>query len=232
MRERVLSPELMDEPGLDPELLRAALVGLRRLNRASMCGPFLWRLIAQEAQTLSRPIRVLDVACASGDWVIDAARRARTAGIRAEFSGCDLNTASIELAEREARSKGVSCSFFARDAIRGEGFGEYDVVVSSLFLHHLTDADAVSLLSRMRRSATRLVVVNDLVRSRLNLWMVGVASRMLTRSPIVHSDAMISMRAAFTRSELLKIAEQAGLHGATMRFGGFGRMMLSHRRGA
>ena len=84
----------------------------------------------------------------------------------------------------------------------------------------------------MAAAAKRTVVVNDLVRSGLNLALVGAASRLLTRSPVVHTDAVLSVRAALTRTELVAMAKRAGLDDCVVAFGGMGRMMLVHRRAA
>lgn len=231
MRQRVITPELMDDPSLDPALLRDALTGLGRLNTVSMAGPLLWRVVATEARRADKVIRVLDVGCAGGEWVVGAAARAARSGLRAEFSGCDFNPALIAMAGERAHAAGLRCSFFVHDIIRAGDLDEYDVVMSSLMLHHLSDRDARFALSAMRAASRGLVVVNDLVRSRLNLSMVGAASRTLTRSPVVRTDALLSVRAAFTRRELLQLAAQSGLQGARIGPGGFGRMMLLHRRG-
>lgn len=158
--------------------------------------------------------------------MLHAAARAQREGLQADFSGCDANPLCIQLARDRGASLGLPCSFFAHDAIRDGSFGEYDVVMSSLFLHHLSDDDARLALARMAAAARRAVIVNDLVRSRLNLWMVWAASRLLTRSPIVHTDAVLSVRAAFTCHELLALAESAGLHNAAMSAGGIGRATL------
>lgn len=220
----------MDDPGLDPVSLRAALTGLARLNTASFSSGVLWRVIQREAACAAEPLRVLDIACARGDWVLWAAAKAERSGVRACFAGCDINAHAIGLATQAAASRGLACSFFTHDAVRESLPGEYDVLVASLFLHHLSAADGESLLRRMAGAARRAVIVNDLVRSRLNLGLVSVASRLLTRSPIVHADAGLSVRAALTRRELLAMAERAGMGGATVTFGGLGRMMLVHRR--
>jgi 2-polyprenyl-3-methyl-5-hydroxy-6-metoxy-1,4-benzoquinol methylase len=228
----VLTPELMDDPGLEPALLAGALRGLGRLNAVSMAGGLLWRVVVAEARRADRPIRVLDVACASGEWVVRAAARTARVGVRAEFSGCDVNPRLVDLARQKATDAGVSCEFFAHDAVAGGAMVEYDVVMASLFMHHLSDEDAGRVLASMARAARRAVVINDLVRSRVNLWMVSAASRALSRSSVVHVDAALSVRAAFTRDELRGLAERAELHGATIGPGGLGRMMLVHRRGA
>lgn len=232
MHQRLLTPERMDDPDLDPALLEPALDGLRRLNALSFAQPLLWRVVREEARLQQRPVRVLDLACAGGDFALDAAARAAKQGILLDLHGCDINPASIELARRRAASQSRRCTFFVHDAIQSPLPGEYDIVTASLFLHHLTEEHVTLVLRRMAAAAKRLVVVNDLVRSRLNLALVTLASRLVTRSPVVHTDAALSVRAAFTKHELLSLAEEAGLSGASLRLGGFGRTMLVWRRPA
>jgi hypothetical protein len=89
----------------------------------------------------------------------------------------------------------------------------YDAAISSLFLHHLNENEAVAFLQLMAASG-RMVLVNDLERSRTNLAMVFAASRLLTRSPVVHFDALRSVEAAFTLNEARNLTEKAGLYGA------------------
>jgi hypothetical protein len=56
--------------------------------------------------------------------------------------------------------------------------------------------------------------VNDLSRSRWNLGLVWCATRLVTRSRVVHVDGPLSVRGAFTPAEAAKLAERAGLTGA------------------
>jgi len=46
----------------------------------------------------------------------------------------------------------------------------YDVVCCSLFLHHLNDAQAITVLGKMREAAGTLALVNDLARNRPGYW--------------------------------------------------------------
>jgi SAM-dependent methyltransferase len=231
LQRRKIAQELMDDPELDTERLACALDGLRRLNAVSLADRSLWGIVSREGRSAGRTIRVLDVACACGDWVLRAAARASSAGLRIQFAGCDVNPRSIEMARQRAAAADLDCTFFVHDAVRGGALSEYDLVMASLFLHHLSDEDARRVLASMASAARIAVVVNDLVRSQRNLWMVRAASRVLTRSSIVHTDAVLSVRAAFTRIELRGLAERAGLRGATVGPGGIGRMTLVYRRG-
>jgi len=91
------------------------------------------------------------------------------------------------------------------------------VVTCSLFLHHLSEDDAVALLRRMADAAGALVLVNDLARSRFNYLAVWATCHALSRSRVVRYDGPASVRSAFTPREALGLAEKAGLAGATVR---------------
>jgi 2-polyprenyl-3-methyl-5-hydroxy-6-metoxy-1,4-benzoquinol methylase len=85
------------------------------------------------------------------------------------------------------------------------------VVICSLFLHHLDNDEAITLMKRMAKSARVAILINDLERSWLNWNMVWIASHLLTRSPVVHMDGPRSVAGAFNQSEVLELAKQAGL---------------------
>ena len=105
------------------------------------------------------------------------------------------------------------------------------MVTCSLFLHHLSEDEAIALLTNMENAAERLILVNDLWRSRFNYCAVWFACHLLTRSPVVRFDGPASVRSAFTPAEALALAERAGLHGATVRSRFPCRYLLSWRRG-
>jgi 2-polyprenyl-3-methyl-5-hydroxy-6-metoxy-1,4-benzoquinol methylase len=226
MRSRVLQPELMDDPNLAPEPLAHALSGLRRLNATSGAHTAIWRQLRPVLQA-SSSATLIDVACASGDLAIDLHLRAAADNIPLRVTGCDINTASLALARQQATDKHASSiTFLPLDALASPPLPQADIVTASLFLHHLSTPDAITVLRKLRAAAGKLVLVNDLVRSRFNFAMVTLASRVLTRSPIVHTDAVLSVRAAFTKAELLDLARRAGWQRPQLTFGGLGRVNL------
>lgn len=226
LRTRARIPELMDDPDLDPAEHRRALAGLARINRVSDSAGALWPAIAQLARELRRPLRVLDVATGSGDVPRRLLARAERADLALDVSACDLSPTAIEEAAR-APSK---VHFFVHDALRDRLPTGFDVVTCSLFLHHLSADDAVALLANMENAAARLVVVNDLARSRFNYCAVWIACRALSGSRVVRFDGPASVRSAFTPAEALALAERAGLYGATVRTRFPCRFLLSWRR--
>jgi 2-polyprenyl-3-methyl-5-hydroxy-6-metoxy-1,4-benzoquinol methylase len=217
LRQRTLVPEEMDRPDLPAELHEHALGGLARLNRWSGSDRIVWPPIRRLTdQVTDRPLRVLDVACGAGDVMVALARRARRAGIAIDFHAIDISATALDHARRRAAAAGVPVSFNCRDVWTGPLPGGFDAVVSSLFLHHLTVEDAIELLRRMAFATTRLLLVNDLRRTRRGWLLAAAACRLLTRSPVVHVDGPRSVAAAFTPAEALSLAGRAGLHGATV----------------
>jgi len=223
-RERI--PELMDDPGLDPAEHRRALAGLARLNRFSGSVGALWPSVRALAQKLQRPVRLLDVATGSGDVPRALLARAARAKVALEIEACDISATAVEEAARETSA----IRLFAHDAVRNPLPSGFDIVTCSLFLHHLSEDEAVALLTNIEGAARHLILVNDLSRSRFNYAAVWVASRVLSRSPVVRFDGPASVRSAFTPTEALELAERAGLHGATARARFPCRFLLSWER--
>lgn len=202
----------MDQPGLDEAQHLRALRGLGRINRVSRSAGILWPAIAGEArQGGGEPLRVLDLASGGGDVAIGLARRARRAGLRVAIEGCDVSPAAVAFASRSAEAAGVGVRFFQLDALKDALPEGFDVLTCSLFLHHLSDDEAVELLGRMAAAARRAILINDLERSTVGYALAWAGCRLLSRSPIVHHDGPASVRAAFTGEEALGLARRAGL---------------------
>lgn len=197
----------MDRPDLDPDLHRAALAGLARINRLSGVGAAVWKAVAPVART---GVHVLDLACGGGDVTLDLWRRARRAGIGPRIEGLDLSPVAVAVARRRAERLSAPVRFRVGDVMAGS-LPEADVIVCSLFLHHLSRADAADLLRRADRAASRRVVIEDLRRGRLGSLLAATVPRLLSRSPVVHVDAVLSARAAFTAGELEDLARRAGV---------------------
>ncbi len=212
----------MDDPSLDPALHTGALRGLERINAVSATARVLWGPLARLAE--GKPLRVLDLACGAGDVAIGLRQRARRAGVPLHVSACDVNPRAVAHARARAEERDADVEFFACDVVRDAFPRGYDVYVCTLFLHHLRESEALELLRRM--ASGRALLVSDLVRSRSGYWAARVGTRFLTRSAVVHDDARASVEGAFTRPELLALADAAGLKGASVRSHWPFRMLL------
>ena len=144
-------------------------------------------------------------------------RWAARQGLDVRIDGCDKSPQAIEFATREAAARGVQSRFFVHDALSQPLPKDYyNIIMCSLFLHHLDKADAIGLLKRMAEATRQLVLVDDLIRSRLGYALAYFGCRLLSGSHVVHVDGPISVAAAFTAHEALALASQAGLQNAAL----------------
>jgi SAM-dependent methyltransferase len=208
---RQLSPEIMDQPGLDPAEHARALRGLGRVNRLSRSAAIYWPSIVSLSRARQGSVRVLDLACGGGDVPIDLALRAARSRLDIRIEGCDVSPEAVGFASKLSEDRRAAVRFFVLDALRDPIPAGYDVVTCSLFLHHLDESDAIALLRKLGDSSARLILVNDLARSRFGYLVAWVGCRLLSRSRVVHNDGPISVRSAFTRAEALALARRAGL---------------------
>ncbi|MEM7623398.1 MAG: methyltransferase domain-containing protein [Planctomycetota bacterium] len=219
--DRLLTPELMDDPEIDPAEHAGALAGLARLNRLSDAAGPVWGALlgvarGRRAAGARGPIRVLDIATGSGDVPVGVGKRAARAGLDVELHACDISGTALEAAAARARAAGLRLEAFEHDLLAADLPDGFDVVTCCLFLHHLDDDGTRTVLARMRRAARERVIVSDLTRCRSGLVMAFAASRVFTRSRVVHVDAVKSVRAAYTPGELGAIAREAGMVDASI----------------
>jgi len=201
----------MDDPALDPVAHQGALRGLARLNYFSRSLRLIWQPIRQFYTRNPRELRVLDIATGAGDLPIGLAKFAQQAGVPLKISACDMSPRALDFAAQRAQSERIQIDFFRLNALQDPIPAGFDIVLSSLFLHHLEEAEALAFLSNLKSSGCKLIVLNDLKRSRSGLWLAWLASRLLCQSPVVHADALKSAQGAFTKEEALCLAQKACL---------------------
>jgi 2-polyprenyl-3-methyl-5-hydroxy-6-metoxy-1,4-benzoquinol methylase len=231
LSKRRVHREAMDDPDLPVQPHQEALHGLVQINRWSGSDSILWPSLRRLAlEKTGQSLRVLDIATGAGDIPIRLFHRAQRAGFSLQFSGVDISPTAIAFARDQARLSGASVEFYPLDVMHRPLPAEYDVIMSSLFLHHLDRGAATNLLAQMGAAARTMVLVNDLIRSQLGFWLAWLGTRALSSSAIVHMDGPQSVEAAFTMAEAQQMAEEAGLIGATVSWRRPSRFLLQWSR--
>jgi SAM-dependent methyltransferase len=150
------------------------------------------------------PIRVIDLGCGIGyDTRVLAATQALGEGV--EYIGLDFNGLLVDAARRLADAEDIPVSFRKGDALDPSTWladPDRTVVVSSAVLHHLgrdklTAFFATTALSRV--AAFAHFDVNPGLWADVGAWVLH-QTRM--REPISRHDGSLSMRRAFTTSDL------------------------------
>lgn len=217
-RDRVITPELMDDPNVPEEALAKSLRFLERMNErlggVALTMHALEQLLArsgsrEEQQTL----RVLDVGTGAADIPIAVVQWARRRGVDIEVVGLDAH-AGVLVHARGRTEDYPEIELVPGDAMEmvgspGSPFERksFDIVMSSLVLHHLPDDHALVVMAKMQSLARTGVIWNDLWRNpiaRLGTWLgtLGAGS-------MIRHDGRVSIQAAFTRRQAMDLARRA-----------------------
>jgi len=225
---RTVTDEIMDGPNVPESAHLQALEGLCKINRFSHTARQILAPILEMAQrnNLDR-LSLLDIACGGGDVPIAVATAAKSHGLSIDLTLLDRSPTALSRAASAAHDAGIPCHTVQGDVLSDLPDSNFDIVTSTLFLHHVPEpAQVIDLLKGMRRVARRMIVISDLRRSRRALLWTWIGCRLISRSKIVHYDGPVSVRAAWTMNELSDFATAAGLTGARITTSFPWRMML------
>ena len=213
MRRLTDVDELLDGPLDDARALAGNLRDLARVNRwlggVDLSAAGIVALAPGRA-----PIAVLDVGTGGADIPLALVERGRAAGRHVSVTGIDSRaevlTAAAIVDPRTATTGDLVLQL-------GDGLAlpypdrSFDVVHTSLVVHHLDPGAARTLLAEMGRVARLGVVVNDLVRGRpawVGAWLM---SHLLTSNRYTRHDAPLSVRRAYSVAELTALLATADL---------------------
>jgi 2-polyprenyl-3-methyl-5-hydroxy-6-metoxy-1,4-benzoquinol methylase len=203
--------ELMDEP-CSREVMRACLRDLARVNRWFLAyRPILKWLDSLGLPANSGPIHILDVGCGYGDGLRRIEQWASQRGIAVELTGCDLNPDSIAIAS-EASPPSSHISWIAADVFTLASDRPIDIVVSSLFTHHLSEPQIIRFLTWMEGRAKTGWFVNDLSRASIPYSLFKAFAKVANLHPFVQHDGPVSIARAFIAEDWRRMCAAAGLN--------------------
>lgn len=189
MLERCYALEIMDDPNLPDETLRAVHRDLTRMHR------WLGNTSAIVSALRRDPLpvrRVVDIGCGDGGLLVEIRRKLGTEVVGVELRAPSPNRTTIPIVEA--------------DAVRSP-LPEADVAIAVCLIHHLSDDDFIELIRNVGRYSRRFLIL-DLVRHRLPLALFRLAV-----GPWLHwvnaSDGPQSIRRAYSPAELGALVTRA-----------------------
>jgi 2-polyprenyl-3-methyl-5-hydroxy-6-metoxy-1,4-benzoquinol methylase len=157
------------------------------------------------------PNSILDVGCGGGLFTIRLAK----CFPKAKVLGIDINPQAVKFAKsRSTFLKDIppQLNFEIRDKKElDEPSKSFDVVTSTLVCHHIPDKDLIEFLTNACRIARKKVVLNDLHRHPLALYLFKLVSPVCFRNRLVLHDGPLSIRRGFKYHEWVDYLEQAGI---------------------
>jgi len=205
--ERLVARELMDDESFGTlDQWRGALHDLCKVNR------FLggWAALRAEVERMPvAPWRILDVGAGGADLSKCLLAELDSRGVSAHCIALDRSPRVLELA-RGFGGFGPALRFEQGDA-QELPFADrsFDLAMMNLALHHFDPDAAVVVLRELARVATH-VIVNDLRRSRIAWAFARFVFPLFTRNPLTRNDGPLSVRRAYSPSEVARLAQRTG----------------------
>jgi SAM-dependent methyltransferase len=211
--KRDTTPELMDIEEVDYESLRQCLAELTQANEFSLAYrptlAFFGRLARENRFPKGRPLSVIDAGSGYGDMGRKLDRWARQRGLEIEITGVDMNPLSSRAAS-EASEKGRPLRWVTADLFNYDASGT-DVIMSSLFAHHLPDPALVRFVRWMEQNTRVGWFINDLHRHPLPYHFLKFAFRATRRHRFMQHDGPVSVASAFKKRDWMRYLAEAGL---------------------
>jgi hypothetical protein len=194
--------ELLDEDAGTAQEIEDSLRDLRGFN-SRLGGVTTTRSLIENVARRARRNALSILEVASGEGFVP--RR-----VADELSGTGLRLQTTLLDRSLAHLPKNGYSRVVGDALTLP-FGDcsYDVVASSLFVHHLSPEQVVQFARESLRVSRVCLLINDLVRNPLHLAF-AYAGVPLYRSRLTRHDAPASVKQAYTIEEMRRLLQEAG----------------------
>lgn len=201
--------ELMDDFTVKGTMLHSTLDTLTTINKwlggnnVTLAG---FKKVIQNHSKKER-LTIVDLGCGSGDILRKAALFTRKEGYDAKFIGIDANEDALDYAAQLSLGfpeiSYIPCNVFSSefDAL------DYDVVLSTLFLHHFKEAEIIDLLASAQTKAKLGIVVNDLHRNPLAYYLFKIIC-LIIKNRMVIEDGQTSILRGFKREDLMRFSKK------------------------
>src|SRR5262249_44556196 len=197
--KRVVVPELLDTDAGTPREVAQSILDLRMFNRAFGGIRTVSSILRHVAERRGlREIFWLDVAGSEGFVALETKKVLARSGTVTYPVILDRAASHMDSAVPCVCGDALALPF--RD-------NSFDVVGSSLFVHHLEPEEIVRFASEGLRVARHAFVIHDLVRHPLHLALSYLGFP-LYRSRVTRHDAPASVRRAYTVNEIMAILRQ------------------------
>jgi len=205
--------ELMDDFSLQGEALRDTLNKLGTINKwlggnkVTIDGVF--ELLKDQPKDKTHTI--LDLGCGHGDLLRRIAKVGKEKGFQLQLIGIDANADAIDYA-KSLSGNFKNISYHIVDVFSEEFKNlNFDIALSTLFLHHLNDSQVISMLNHLNKKAKIGVVINDLHRHQLAYFLFKFLGLFIKNEMIVE-DGLTSILRGFKKAEIKEFSSQLKLN--------------------
>ncbi|MFA9191662.1 methyltransferase domain-containing protein [Flavobacterium sp. FZUC8N2.13] len=207
---RTEMPETMDDFMLEGEILRDALDKIAKINQ--LLGGNKLTLLGVKTLLRNVPanteITIVDIGCGNGDMLRILADYGFQNNLKLKLIGIDANNFTINHAI--SLSNKYSNISYQCENIFDKAFEalKYDIVLSTLVLHHFKEDEIIEILSVFYTNARLGIVINDLQRSSIAYRLFQLLCFVFRLNTMSKNDGLISILRGFKKEELIQYSEE------------------------
>lgn len=156
-------------------------------------------------------LSIADLGCGSGEMLKLINTWANRRQIEVSLTGIDANFNAITFATENLKAC-PNVNLLQQDILSDDfKMLKFDVIVATLFFHHFTSEQLITLLTRLKNQVQIGIVINDLHRHWFAYHSIRLITKYFSRSSMVKYDAPLSVLRAFSRKDLITILTGAGI---------------------
>ena len=171
--------------------------------------------VSQLIKDINRSYHIVDIGCGGGDNMLAVLLWAAKNNVRITLTGIDMKKDAIEYARKNC-ALFPNIQFIESDYKLATFTEPVDIIISSLFCHHLDDEQLEECLNWMDKIARVGFVINDLERNKIAYYSIKWLSGLFSKSYLVKNDAAVSVSRGFKKMEIEKYMLKAGIRDYTV----------------
>jgi 2-polyprenyl-3-methyl-5-hydroxy-6-metoxy-1,4-benzoquinol methylase len=157
--------------------------------------------------SFNEPVSITEIGCGGGDNLKAIAKWAHKNHVPVKLTGIDINNECVQYARSQSKTIQYICSNY-RDV-------EFEtiphILFSSLFCHHFSDEEIVSMLTWMKNHSRLGFFINDLHRNVIAYFLIKYLSRFFSKSYLIKNDAPLSVARSFKRKDWVQYFDKANI---------------------
>lgn len=207
---RSTQPELMDTEKVDYNDFAKCLDHLSLINTCTLAYRPTLKWVKSYAS--DKKLNIVDVGSGGGDMMRKIWHMAKKHKFSVNIIGADMNDHAKIYADQKLLAKQSSLNNVTKNAFDLSNVKKSDLIISSLFTHHLIDEELISFIVDMDENAGQGWFINDLHRHPIAYYFIKAITYVFPFHRFVKHDAAVSVARAFTKKDWINILKSAGIN--------------------
>ena len=157
-----------------------------------------------------KTISVCEIGCGGGDNLNAVNNFCNKRSIHTKLIGIDINADCVAYAKKNTTipNENLIVSDYKKIAFAND---KPDIIFTSLFCHHFSDEELITMLQWMKTNSKLGFFINDLHRHPLAYHLIKLITNLFSKSYLVKNDAPLSVLRGFKKNEWQNIFNKAGI---------------------